>query len=145
MPAARVAGIFAIFISLPAVIGLLGDEPSAARVAAVAAALVVFFAFFFQAVRGRLHPRPPAVVARAYVIDLVIACTLDDEHGIARLEEIIEVAFEQSGSRTRLLLNSTARGPSAEAAVMLAGMQKGWAQTVDRLGALLNPQRDKEM
>ena len=76
---------------------------------------------------------------------LVIACTLDDRYGVARLEEIIEVAFEQSGSRTRLRLNSTARGPSAEAAVMLAGMQKGWAQTVDRLGALLNPQRDKEM
>ena len=76
MPAARVAGIFAVFISLPAVIGLLGDEPSVGRVAAVAAALVVFFAFFFQAVRGRLHPRPPAVVARAYVIDMVIAGAL---------------------------------------------------------------------
>jgi two-component system sensor histidine kinase DesK len=76
VPAARVAGIFAVFISLPAVIGLLGDEPSAGRVAAVAAALVVFFAFFFQAVRGRLHPRPPAVVARAYVVDMVIAGAL---------------------------------------------------------------------
>jgi uncharacterized protein YndB with AHSA1/START domain len=29
--------------------------------------------------------------------------------------------------------------PSAEAAAMLSGMQKGWSQTVDRLGALLNP------
>jgi two-component system sensor histidine kinase DesK len=76
VPAARVAGIFAIFISLPAVIGLLGDEPSAGRVAAVAAALVVFFAFFFQAVRGRMHPKPPAVVARAYVVDLAIAGAL---------------------------------------------------------------------
>jgi uncharacterized protein YndB with AHSA1/START domain len=76
---------------------------------------------------------------------LVIACTLDDAHGIARLEELIEVAFEQSGSRTRLLLNSTARGSGSEAAVMLAGMQKGWAQTVDRLSILINPQRDKEM
>jgi two-component system sensor histidine kinase DesK len=76
VPAARVAGIFAIFISLPAVIGLLSDEPSVARVAAVTAALVVFFAFFFQAVRGRLHPRPPTVVARAYVIDLFIAGAL---------------------------------------------------------------------
>ena len=85
VPAARVAGIFAIFISLPAVIGLLGDEPSAGRVAAVAAALVVFFAFFFQAVRGRMHPQPPAVVARAYVIDLVIAGDADRRRP-ARLE-----------------------------------------------------------
>jgi uncharacterized protein YndB with AHSA1/START domain len=76
---------------------------------------------------------------------LVIACTLDDPHGVARLEELIHVAFEQSGSRTRLLLNSTARGSGTEAAVMLAGMHKGWAQTVDRLSILLNPLRDKEM
>jgi two-component system sensor histidine kinase DesK len=76
VPAARVAGIFAVFISLPAVLGLLGDEPSAGRLVAVAAALVVFFGFFFQAVRGRMHPKPPAVVARAYVVDLVIAGTL---------------------------------------------------------------------
>jgi uncharacterized protein YndB with AHSA1/START domain len=76
---------------------------------------------------------------------LVIACTLDDEHGTARLEELINVAFEQTGSRTKLHLNSTARGPGAVAATMLAGMHKGWAQTVDRLGALLNPQPPKEM
>jgi two-component system sensor histidine kinase DesK len=76
MPAARAAGIFAIFISLPAVIGLLGDEPSAGRLVAVAAALVVFFAFFFHAVRGRMEPRPPAVVARAYAVGLAIAGTL---------------------------------------------------------------------
>jgi uncharacterized protein YndB with AHSA1/START domain len=76
---------------------------------------------------------------------LVIACTLDDELGTSRLEEIINVAFEQSGSRTRLLLNSTARGVGAAAAKMLAGLQKGWTQTVDRLGVLLNPRPHKEM
>jgi uncharacterized protein YndB with AHSA1/START domain len=76
---------------------------------------------------------------------LVIACTLDDEQGASRLEEIINVEFEQSGSRTKLLLNSTARGIGAKAASMLAGMQKGWAQTVDRLGVLLNPKPHKEM
>ena len=76
---------------------------------------------------------------------LVIACTLNDELGTSRLEEVINVAFEQSGSRTKLLLNTTARGVGAAAAKMLAGMQKGWTQTVDRLGVLLdlNPQREK--
>jgi hypothetical protein len=34
-------------------------------------------------------------------------------------------------------LNATARGPSDEAAAMLKGMDKGWAQTVDRLGTHL--------
>ena len=76
MPAARVAGIFAVFISLPAVIGLLGDEPSAGRLVAVGALLAAFFVFFFRAVRGRMAPKPPAVVATAYVVDLAIAGTL---------------------------------------------------------------------
>ena len=57
VPAARVAGIFAIFISLPAIIGLLGDEPSAGRLVAVGAALVVFVVFFFHAVRGPDGPQ----------------------------------------------------------------------------------------
>jgi uncharacterized protein YndB with AHSA1/START domain len=76
---------------------------------------------------------------------LVIACTLDDEQGATRLEEIINLDFEQSGSRTKLRLNSTARGSGSRAASMLAGMQKGWAQTVERLGALLNPKPHKEL
>jgi uncharacterized protein YndB with AHSA1/START domain len=76
---------------------------------------------------------------------LVIACTLDDEQGASRLEEMIEVCFEQTGSRTTLVLNSTARGTGAKAPSMLAGMQKGWTQTVDRLGVLLDPKPQKEM
>jgi two-component system sensor histidine kinase DesK len=58
------------------VIALIGDEPSAGRIAAVCAALVAFFALFFQAVRGRMHPKPPAVVARAYLGGLAIAGAL---------------------------------------------------------------------
>jgi hypothetical protein len=44
-----------------------------------------------------------------------------------------------SGSRTKLLINSTARARGAHAASMLAGLQKGWTQTVDRLGVLVEP------
>jgi two-component system sensor histidine kinase DesK len=76
MPAARAAGIFSIFISLPAVIGLLQDEPSAIRIVGVLAALLVFMGFFFHAIRGRMSPKPPAVIARALVVDLAIAATL---------------------------------------------------------------------
>jgi two-component system sensor histidine kinase DesK len=76
VPAARAAGIFSIFISLPAIVGLLGDEPSAARVIAVCAALVVFMGFFFNAVRGRLVAKPAALVARAVVVDAAIAAAL---------------------------------------------------------------------
>jgi hypothetical protein len=39
----------------------------------------------------------------------------------------------------------TARASGANAASMLAGLQKGWTQTVDRLGVLLEPRPHKEM
>jgi two-component system, NarL family, sensor histidine kinase DesK len=32
--------------------------------------------FFFHAVRGRMHPKPPGVIARAYAVDLAIASAL---------------------------------------------------------------------
>ena len=76
---------------------------------------------------------------------LVITCTLLHQEDASRLEEFIDVRFEESGSRTRLRLESTARGSGAQAARMLAGMEKGWTQTVDRLGVLLCLKPEKEM
>jgi hypothetical protein len=78
-------------------------------------------------------------------VRLVIACTLEDEQRAARLDEIINVDFEASGSRTKLVLNSTARGSGADAPSMLAGLQKGWTQTVERLGVLLELRSQKEL
>lgn len=68
---------------------------------------------------------------------LLIFCTADDETGVERLTETIEVTFTESRGRTTVAVNAVARGPSDEAAAMLKGMDKGWAQTVDRLGAHL--------
>ena len=65
---------------------------------------------------------------------LVIACTADDDQGVERLQELIDVTFTESGGSTTVALKAVARGPSDEAAAMLKGMDKGWAQTVDRLG-----------
>jgi two-component system, NarL family, sensor histidine kinase DesK len=76
MPVARAAGFFSISLSLPAIIGLLGDEPSAPRVIAVAGAVVVFMGFFFHAIRGRMAPKPPRTVAAAVVVDAAIATAL---------------------------------------------------------------------
>ena len=64
---------------------------------------------------------------------LVISCTAEDEKGIPRLEEIISVSFADEGGRTRLSLNATAGGTGPEAEAMMAGMPKGWNQTVSRL------------
>jgi two-component system sensor histidine kinase DesK len=73
---ARYAGLFSIFLSVPAIVALVRDEPSGARVAVVLAGLVAFMAFFLHAIRGRMHPKPPAVIVRALVVDLAIAVAL---------------------------------------------------------------------
>jgi len=64
---------------------------------------------------------------------LVIACAADDDKGVERLHEVIDVTFTESRGRTTVAVNAVARGPSDEAAAMLKGMDKGWAQTVARL------------
>ena len=64
---------------------------------------------------------------------LVIFCTADDETGVMRLEELIDVSFEEDGRGTRLSLKATASGRGKKAAGMLSGMDRGWAETIDRL------------
>ena len=76
---------------------------------------------------------------------LVIACTMDHPRGTPQLDEVIHATFEESGRGTKLSLNTTARGAGAVALSLLAGLQKGWTETVDRLYTLLNPKRSKEM
>lgn len=68
---------------------------------------------------------------------LVIACAADDDKGIERLHEVIDVTLTESRGRTTVTVKAVARGPSDEAAAMLKGMDKGWAQTVERLDTLL--------
>ena len=64
---------------------------------------------------------------------LVIACSADDDKGVKRLDEVIDVSFAERAGRTTLTLNAVASGPGAEAQSMLKGMKQGWSQTVHRL------------
>jgi uncharacterized protein YndB with AHSA1/START domain len=68
---------------------------------------------------------------------LVIVCAAEDDKGIERLQELIDVTFTQAEGRTKVVLSASARGPSEEAAAMIKGMDKGWTQTVERLDAHL--------
>ena len=68
---------------------------------------------------------------------LVIDCTADDDQGVVRLHETIQVNFTESRGRTTIEVNAVARGHGDVAAGMLKGMDKGWAQTADRLGTHL--------
>jgi len=72
---------------------------------------------------------------------LVIACAADDENGVERLECVIDVSFAAQGGKTKLMLNTTARGESPEAAAMLSGMEQGWQGSLERLQPAL--QRDE--
>ena len=62
-----------------------------------------------------------------------IACSADDDKGVKRLDEVIDVSFAERAGRTTLTLNAVASGPSVEAQNMLKGMKQGWSQTVHRL------------
>lgn len=64
---------------------------------------------------------------------LVIACTAEDDKGVPRLEELIDVAFSERAGKTTLTLSAVAHGLGEQAAAMLDGMKQGWSQTVARL------------
>ena len=73
---------------------------------------------------------------------LVIACTADDDKGMARLEEVIQVDFAERGGRTEVKLLAFARALNAGATRMLEGMEAMWAQTVTRLDSHLKPRKE---
>jgi uncharacterized protein YndB with AHSA1/START domain len=74
---------------------------------------------------------------------LVIRCFADDAHGVQRLDEIISVQLAEEGGGTRLTLRASAAGAGPEADAMLEGMEQGWRETLDRLGARAAAPSDK--
>jgi uncharacterized protein YndB with AHSA1/START domain len=72
---------------------------------------------------------------------LVIACTADDEKGIERLRETIQVTFAEEDGRTKLTVNVVASGATHRAAALMEGMDKMWADTVHRLNGHLVEKR----
>jgi uncharacterized protein YndB with AHSA1/START domain len=72
---------------------------------------------------------------------LVIACAADDEKGIERLRETIQVTFAEEDGRTKLTVNVVASGATHRAAALMEGMDKMWADTVHRLNGHLVEKR----
>jgi uncharacterized protein YndB with AHSA1/START domain len=66
---------------------------------------------------------------------LVFASVATDNDGNPLLEGQTTVTFADDGGQTRLTVHSTAVGLAAVAPQMLAGMEAGWTQTVERLVA----------
>jgi len=65
---------------------------------------------------------------------VVIDCRAHDAQGVERLNEVIQATFTAVQNGTKLTLNAVAGGSGPQAARMLAGMEQGWSETLDRLG-----------
>jgi uncharacterized protein YndB with AHSA1/START domain len=68
---------------------------------------------------------------------IVFMAVAEDNHGKRFLESLTRVTFEEQGQKTRLTVQASAVGLDPVAARMLAGMQAGWSQSIDRLQALV--------
>jgi uncharacterized protein YndB with AHSA1/START domain len=72
---------------------------------------------------------------------LVIDCRAEDENGVEQLDEVIRAWFAVESGGTKLTLQAFAGGSGARAAAMLAGMEQGWSETLDRLGDRASPEK----
>lgn len=67
---------------------------------------------------------------------LVFMAVAEDSDGNPLLESLTTVTFEDRGARTRLTVHASAVGLAPIAPQMLAGMEAGWTQSLERLDAL---------
>lgn len=58
---------------------------------------------------------------------------LEDEAGHPQLEVLNTVTFAEQGGKTKLTLRAVVVKSAPEAGAALAGMEKGWSQSLDRL------------
>jgi len=68
---------------------------------------------------------------------LVFTAVAEDHDGNALLESLTTVTFERVGQKTKLTVHAQAIGLAPVAVQMLAGMEAGWTQSLERLTALL--------
>jgi uncharacterized protein YndB with AHSA1/START domain len=71
---------------------------------------------------------------------LVFMATAQDHDGNPLLESLTTVTFEDLGGKTKLTVDAKAVGISPLAPQMLAGMEAGWTQSLERLETLVAQQ-----
>jgi len=89
---------------------------------------------------GAVHPMRGTFREVAAPERLVFTTVAQDHAGNPLLEGLTTVTLAQHDGGTRLTVQSGATGLAPVAADMLAGMEAGWTQTVDRLAAALAQQ-----
>jgi uncharacterized protein YndB with AHSA1/START domain len=90
---------------------------------------------------GTLYPMSGTFIEVVEPERLVFKAVAEDNAGNALLEAHTVVTFEDEGGKTRLSVHATGVGIAAGAPQMLAGMQEGWSQSLDKLADLLAPMR----
>lgn len=88
-----------------------------------------------QAPDGTVYPMTGRYLEVVKPHRLVFNCEAVDLEGNIQIEELAVIAFEESGGRTRLTVFADAIGVAPIAPQMLSGMETGWSQSLDRLGA----------
>lgn len=68
---------------------------------------------------------------------LVFMAVAEDKTGKPLLESLTTVTFEAVGAKTRLTVEARAKALSPLAPPMLAGMEAGWTQSLEKLAGLL--------
>ena len=68
---------------------------------------------------------------------LVFVAYAEDHDGNPLLESHTTVTFEEQGGKTRLTVQARGVASAPIAPQMLAGMEQGWSQSLDRLEALV--------
>ena len=67
---------------------------------------------------------------------LVFLAVAEDAGGKQLLQSLTTVTFEPQGDKTKITVHAKAHGIAPVAAQMLAGMEQGWSQSLDKLGRL---------
>jgi uncharacterized protein YndB with AHSA1/START domain len=68
---------------------------------------------------------------------IVFTAFAEDSEGNRLLESLTTVTFAAQGKKTKLTVNATAKGLTPIAPQMLAGMEAGWTQSLEKLADLL--------
>ena len=89
---------------------------------------------------GTVYPMTGAFREIARPERLVFTSAALDKAGKPLFEVLNTVTFAERGGKTTLTLRARVSKATAEAAPYLEGMDEGWSQTLDRLGAhVINP------
>jgi uncharacterized protein YndB with AHSA1/START domain len=86
---------------------------------------------------GAVYPMTATYVEVTPPERLVFLAFAEDRDGNVALECPTTVTFAVEGDRTLVIVHAHAIGLAAAAAQMLAGMDAGWSQSLDKLAALV--------